>query len=94
MKDEEYRLLGVYYEQIQKPEAAIECYRQALQLRNNEVVWRYEFASLLADRGRISEAMDEARICLQLKPGFTKAKNLLAECSVNPSVLKESVNQY
>ncbi len=90
----EYRLLGECYKIQGRNETAITCYRRALQLRYDEVNWRLELADLLAECDKAKEAMDEARICLQLRPGFTAAKNLLAECSVHPSILKESINQH
>jgi tetratricopeptide (TPR) repeat protein len=90
----DYRMLGIFYKSQGLNETAIICYRQALQRRYDQVNWRFELADLLAECDKAKEAMDEARICLQLKPEFTAAKNLLAECSVHPSVLKESINQH
>jgi tetratricopeptide (TPR) repeat protein len=90
----DYRMLGLFYKNQGQNERAITCYRHALKLQYDQVNWRLELADLLAECDRAKEAMDEARICLQLRPGFTPAKNLLAECSVHSSVLKESVNQY
>jgi tetratricopeptide (TPR) repeat protein len=92
-EDWEHRLLGICYKRQGRNEAAIECYRRALGLRYGEVDWRFELADLLAKCDKASEAMDEARICLQLSPGFTAAKNLLADCSVHPSVLNEAIER-
>jgi len=89
----ESRLLGSSYKTLGRNEEAIKCYRRALRLKYDQVQWRFELANLLAECDEAKEAMDEARVCLQLKPGFSAAKNLLAECSVHPSVLKESLNQ-
>jgi tetratricopeptide (TPR) repeat protein len=89
----EYRLLGSCYKTQGRNEAAIDCYRKALRMKYDQVQWRFELANLLSECDKAKEAMDEARVCLQLNPGFTAAKNLLAECSVQPSVLKEDVKQ-
>jgi hypothetical protein len=57
----------------------------------SNITWRFELADLLAKCNRTKQAMDEAKICLQLKPNFGAAKNLLANCSVQPSFLNEAI---
>jgi O-antigen ligase len=89
----ETKLLGEYYYRQGQNQKAIECYRQALRMDYKQVGWRYDLAFVLAECNKPKEAMDEARVCLQLRPEFTEAKNLLARCSVHPSVLNQSVNQ-
>lgn len=93
-EDWEHRMLGICYKRQGRNEAAIECYRKALRLRYAQVNWRFELADLLAKCDKAREAMDEAKICLQLRPGFTAAKNLLEDCSVHPSVLKEAIERH
>lgn len=67
---------------------AIEYYRRALELDYGQVYWRYALAKLLVETNRIPEAMDEARICVRLNPAFEKAKELVADLSVNPASLR------
>jgi tetratricopeptide (TPR) repeat protein len=66
-------------------EIAIEYYRRAVALEYNQVSWRFEMAKLLAQTGKIQEAIYEARICLRLCPHFTAAEELIANLSVLPS---------
>ncbi len=89
----ERRILGICYKNKNQTEAAIECYREALRLKYEQVDWRYELAVLLVENNLFKEAMRETRICLQLRPEFMEAKNLLAHCSVQKSVLIEAIEQ-
>ncbi len=58
---------------------AEENYSRAVKLRPEKVQWRYEFALLLKDVGKLSEAFDHARRCVWLKSNDKKYKNLLEE---------------
>jgi tetratricopeptide (TPR) repeat protein len=84
-------LAGVYREQEANDEA-IACYRRALAMDYGQVHWRYAMAKLLADTGRIQEALEEARICVRLRPQFEQAENLVAELSVNPASFDYKTN--
>ena len=66
-------------------DAAIERYRLALRKDYGQVRWHYELARLLAQAGRVQEAVSEARICLRFEPNYRPAKKLLEELSVRPS---------
>ncbi len=81
--------LGDIYSRQHNNEAAIGCYRRALALNYGQVYWRLKLARMLAEMGRIPEAMDEARICLRLRPQLKPAKELLAELSVRPAAFAE-----
>ncbi len=74
--------LGGIYKKQQDDEAAIECYRRALSLDYGQVHWRLELARLLARTGRISEALREAKTCLQLRPQLKTAEDLVGELSI------------
>ncbi len=69
--------------------AAIECYRRALALDDGQVGWRLELARLLAEAGRVPEAMHEARVCLRLQPQLATARKLLEDLSVLPDASVE-----
>ena len=84
-------LAGVYRNQ-QADEKAIEYYRWALEMDYGQVHWRYELARLLAETDRISEALNEARICVRLRPQFKAAERLVAELSVNPASFSEKTD--
>ena len=71
-------------------EQAIEYYRRALSMEYNQVNWRYTLARLLANTGKISEAIHEARICLRLSPQFEAAKRLIEELSVVPFSVEDN----
>ena len=49
-------------------------------------------AKALADVNRIPEALDEARICMRLRPQYDPAKKLVAELSVIPSGFGEEID--
>jgi hypothetical protein len=54
-----------------------------------QIHWRLELAKLLAKTDKISEAMAEAKICLQLRPQLQSAKALVEDLSVHPILLAE-----
>ncbi len=77
-------LANIYHRQLDY-EGAIEYYRRALDMDYGQVRWRYMLAKLLVETDKIPEAMNEARICLRLRPQFKEAKKLVADLSVNPA---------
>ena len=79
--------LANIYRKQKEYEKAIEYYRRALTLDYGQVNWRYTLARLLADTGKIPEAIHEARICLRFRPQFEAAKRLIEKLSI----LSESV---
>ncbi|MFC1633519.1 O-antigen ligase family protein [Planctomycetota bacterium] len=83
--------LGSIYSSEGNDEAAAECYRQALARNYGQIQWRMELAKLLARADKISEAMAEAKICLQLRPQLKAAKTLVEDLSVHPTLLAEKV---
>jgi hypothetical protein len=59
-------------------------------LNYGHVRWRYELAKMLAEAERITEAMQEAKTCLQLRPQFKGAKKLVEDLSVHPVLFSSS----
>jgi predicted Zn-dependent protease len=47
---------------------AVRMYGRALDLEHDQVGWRLSLAMLLADQGKIAEAIDELNICLRSQP--------------------------
>ncbi len=82
--------LAGLYRKYKSNELAERCYRSALALDYSQVNWRFSLAQLLAQMGRKSDAMHEARICLRFRPDFQAARELIARLSVEPGVLAES----
>ncbi|MFW6107308.1 MAG: O-antigen ligase family protein [bacterium] len=70
-------------------EAAIQCYRKALALDYGQAAWRLALARLLADTGRVPEAIHQARVCLRLRPEMDAARKLIADLSLEPAALTE-----
>lgn len=70
-------------------EAAIQHYRRALDMDYGQIYWRFALARLLAETGKISDAIHEARICLRLSPQFRDAEKLIADLSVLPVMATE-----
>jgi tetratricopeptide (TPR) repeat protein len=81
--------LANIYRREKDNEAAIEHYRRALALDYGHVQWRFALATLLAETGKISEAIHEARICLRLRPQFRAAERLIGQLSVLPGAVAE-----
>jgi tetratricopeptide (TPR) repeat protein len=81
-------LANVYRKQ-KDVESAIEYYNRALALDYGQVQWRLTLARLLADTGKIAEAIHEARICLRLRPQLEAAKRLIEQLSVLPESVAE-----
>ncbi len=65
--------------------SAIERYRLALRKDYNQSRWHYDLARLLAEAGKVQDAMSEARICLRFQPDYRPAERLIKELSVLPS---------
>ncbi len=84
-------LADIYRSQLAS-EKAIVCYRRALELDYGQVYWRYAMAELLAETGSIQEALEEARICLRIRPQYKAAEKLVAELSVNPAGFDEKTD--
>jgi O-antigen ligase/tetratricopeptide (TPR) repeat protein len=82
------QLGGIYSKQDDNMRAA-ECYRKALAREYSQVYWRLELAKLLVKMDEIPEAMSEAKICLQLRPRFKAAENLVADLSIHPQMLAQ-----
>ncbi len=88
---QDYVLLGAIHKRQGRSEAAITCYRRALELDYGRVEWRLELAELLARTGRVLDAAGEARICLGLRPGCDAAKKLVADLSLHRTVPDRAV---
>jgi tetratricopeptide (TPR) repeat protein len=81
--------LANVYRRENDNEAAIEHYRRALALDYGQVQWRLARARLLADTDKIPEAIQEARICLRLRPQFEAATRLIEQLSILPESVTE-----
>jgi len=81
--------LAEIYRRQQNNEAAIACYRRALVLNYSEVHWRLKLARLLAENENIPEAIQQARICLRVRPQLKAAEKLIADCSVHPAAMEK-----
>ena len=83
-------LARIYTRQGEK-NSAIECYRRALSMDYSQVYWRLELARLLAETQQISQAVQETKICLRLRPGLKEAVELLEKLSVDPAGFSKEV---
>ncbi len=77
------RLGYIYLEDLQY-EAAASCFRRAIDMDCSNVGWRFNLARALAGYGKISEAVEQAKICLKLDPSIDIARQLLEELSILP----------
>ncbi len=83
----EFINLANIYRKQQDFESAIEYYHRALTLNYAQVDWRYRLARMLVEAERIPEAMNEAKICLRLRPQFKAAQKLIEDLSLHPKML-------
>lgn len=60
-------------------EQAAGYYRRALSRECGNVPWRLNFARALAAMGQVSQARQQAGICLKLMPGMPEAKRLISD---------------
>lgn len=75
-------LAEIYSQEENKKSIAAQYYSRALALNYGAVHWRLNLTKLLAEMGRINEAMHEARICLKIRPELKEVEKLIAELSV------------
>jgi len=54
-------------------------YRRAISRQSANISWRLRFAEALAAAGQISQARQQAGICLKLRPGMPEAQHLIAD---------------
>ncbi len=83
-------LANIYIKQ-QDNKAAIECYHRALALNYSQIQWRLTLARLLAETENIPEAIQQARICLRVRPQLKAAENLIADLSIHPAAMGEEI---
>jgi uncharacterized protein HemY len=76
--------LGDEYQSEKNYSAATDLYRRALDQDYGQIDWRMKLADALAKNDRAADAIHEARICLQLRPGMPAAEALIEEMSVRP----------
>ncbi|RPJ37124.1 MAG: hypothetical protein EHM35_06945 [Planctomycetaceae bacterium] len=88
---QDYVSLATIHKRRGCSEAAIACYRRALELDYCRGEWRLELAELLAQSGRVPDAVGQARICLDLRPGCEAAKKLVGDLSLRRTVLDGAV---
>jgi O-antigen ligase/tetratricopeptide (TPR) repeat protein len=81
--------LAAAYRSAEAYDNAIDCYRRAIALDYARADWHFDLARLLAKTKRIPEAIHEAKICLRLNPEFRAPMELIADLSVQPSVISE-----
>jgi len=78
-EDEQCYLRGSVLELKGAYPGAIENYDRAVTLRPNEAAWRYDYAVLLMQQGRLDEAKQQARRGARLLPRSRKHKQLLEQ---------------
>ncbi|MBN1804569.1 MAG: O-antigen ligase family protein [Sedimentisphaerales bacterium] len=88
----DYACLAGIYRSQHDDEKAIECYRRALSFNYGDIHWRFALAQLLADNGRIPDALQQARICVRLRPQHASAKQLIEQLSVDPASFTKKAN--
>ncbi len=83
----EFVMLADFLKRDGENDRAVECYRQALAMNYGQVGWRLQLAELLMKMDRANEAMEEAKICLQLHPRYAPAINLASTLATHPAIL-------
>jgi tetratricopeptide (TPR) repeat protein len=88
---EELYLLGDYYQKNDNPAKAAESFSSALSQDYGNTELRLKYAQALAQTDRFDEAIQQARMCLKLRPGLKKAEKLIADLSVRPELIKKKI---
>jgi O-antigen ligase/tetratricopeptide (TPR) repeat protein len=70
---EQYHLKGIIYEKIDKPDAAIRAYGQALAFAGSPISWRLEYVKLLKEHMRWEDAKREMRPLMKGDSASAKA---------------------
>ena len=78
-EEEQCHLRGAIFALQERYLEAIANYTRAVQLRFQEVGWRYELALLLRQQGRLEEARKQARLCARMDPDKRAYRTLLEE---------------
>jgi hypothetical protein len=69
------------------PAGAVDYYRRALAAQYGQIAWRLELARALAKTGDVQHAIEEAEVCLRLRPDWAPAKKLISDLSVLPGAV-------
>jgi tetratricopeptide (TPR) repeat protein len=75
-------LAGACQREGRLPEA-VAYYREALASDYGKFDWHFELAKLLADAGVTQEAMQEAKVCLRLRPEHAGSRRLVEKLSAD-----------
>ncbi|MFH1922649.1 MAG: hypothetical protein ABIP48_22525 [Planctomycetota bacterium] len=78
-EDERYHLRGSLLAVKERYPEAIAGYSRAVELRPEELRWRYELALLLKHEDKFSEAHEQAKLCAVMEPGNKEYRTLLKE---------------
>jgi tetratricopeptide (TPR) repeat protein len=76
MKAKDLQVKASIHRSLGQPEEALAAYREALAREPQQVGWRYEFAKLLYQQGRLQEARHELLIILGQQAGHAQAREL------------------
>jgi tetratricopeptide (TPR) repeat protein len=88
---DELYLLGDYYQKNNNFAKAAECFNSILSQDYGNTSLRLRYAQILAQTDHLDEAVQQARMCLKLRPRWEEAEKLIADLSVRPELIKKKI---
>ena len=89
-----YNLKGAIYAEINEDQSAINCYQQALKIKPNFPIARYNLGNIFKRRGNSDDAIANFKEALKLKPDLFQAYYNLGNIMKEMDDLDGAINNY
>ena len=87
-----FNIAGASNAGLRKFDTAIECYKQALNIKSDYVDAYYNMGNAQKDKGDLSEAIKSYKQAIKVKPQYAKAKSSLIKLLTTYSPKNETLN--
>ena len=87
-----FNIAGASNAGLRKFDAAIECYKQALNIKSDYADAYYNMGNAQKDKGDLSEAIKSYKQAIKVKPQYAKAKSSLIKLLTTYSPKNETLN--
>ncbi len=89
-----YNNLGVQFDQTNRPQEALDDYRQALQLKPDYAEAHFNLANALGRAGQPAEAIEHYRQALHYRPNYAEAHNNLGVSFLGAGQTQEALEHF